>query len=55
MKRINKDRYMKTYTQEYSRTFSKSRLEKKREELIKKLAEIDDLLAEVEKTKDKGV
>lgn len=52
MKKINKDKFRKVYTREYSRVFSKPKLENELATLLSRVSEIEKLLSEMKDTKE---
>lgn len=51
MDKIDKDKFRKHYTCEYSRVFSKEELMEERKTLTARLKEIDDIMSEMSKLK----
>lgn len=51
MEKIDKDKFKKKHVKEYFRVYSRDALEKERQGLVKRVADIDELLGEIKKVK----
>jgi hypothetical protein len=51
MKKLDGDKFRKSYTMEFTRVFSKNDLKNERKKLADRIDEIDDLLDEMDKDK----